>query len=125
MTNTVGLSAMPPASRVRQATAAVQKLDSSRAAGVAMQVAERPASFDEIISDPMFRAGYEDYWRGHPSSCDIRWADQEQLAYERGRHFGVYVKQFEEERIPLVRGAMPHPRAKLLLLLAMRDGDVR
>lgn len=90
-----------------------------------MQVAERRATYDEIIADPLFKVGYEDFWRGQPSSCDFRWSDNEQLAYERGRHFGVYVKQFEEERIPLVRGYLVHPRAKLLLMLAMRDGDVR
>jgi hypothetical protein len=89
-----------------------------------MQTAERVATYDEIIADPLFRAGYEEIFNGLQSAADIRWNDQEQLAYERGRQFGVYVRHVEEERVPLVRGYLAHPRAKLLLMFAMRDGDV-
>lgn len=89
-----------------------------------MQNAERAATYDEIIADPLFRRGYDDYFEGRGGSADFCWSDEEQLAYERGRHFGVYVKHVEEERVPLSRGGLPHPRAKLLLLMAMCDGDV-
>lgn len=89
-----------------------------------VQAVERRATYDEVIADPLFRAGYAEVWDGQQPAVDIRWSDAEQLAYERGRQFGVVVKQQEGERVPLVRGYLAHPRAKILLMMAMRDGDV-
>lgn len=88
------------------------------------QTAERQASYDEIIADPLFKEGYAEIWNGLEAASDIRWSDAEAEAYERGRQFGIYVKLQEEEKIPLVRGYLAHPRAKLLLMMAMREGDV-
>lgn len=87
--------------------------------------ATRTASYDEIIADPAFKRGYHEIFDGRECCVDVRWGDEEALAYERGRHFGIWVKHQEGQKVPLVRGYLAHPRAKLLLLLAMRDGDVR
>jgi hypothetical protein len=84
----------------------------------------RAASYDEIIADPLFKAGYAEVWDGIDPAADLGWSDAEQLAYERGRQFGVVVRQQEGSRVPLVRGYLAHPRAKILLMMAMRDGDV-
>jgi len=89
-----------------------------------VQAVERSASYDEVIADPLFRAGYAEVWDGIDPAIDLGWSDAEQLAYERGRQFGVVVRQQEGERVPLAKGALPHPRAKILLMMAMRDGDV-
>lgn len=88
------------------------------------QANTRCASYDEIIADPLFRAGYAEIWEGAERSCDARWSITEDLAYERGRQFGVYVRMQGEGQVPLMRGHLPHSRAKLLLMFAMKDGDV-
>jgi len=88
------------------------------------QAATRAASWSEIISCPLFRAGYEEIWRGEGCSIDIRWSDEEQHSYERGRQFGIYVLTEEKRHVPLQKGSMPHPRATTLLMMAMHSGDV-
>ncbi|MEN6306022.1 MAG: hypothetical protein ABFD96_25075 [Armatimonadia bacterium] len=88
------------------------------------QAALRQASWDEILACPLFREGYDDVWRGDGPAVDLRWSDEEQLSYERGRQFGVYILTEERARVPLMKGALPSPRAKLLLMIAMRSGDV-
>lgn len=89
-----------------------------------MQHAVRAASYDEIIADPLFKAGYNEVFNGQEQAADIRWSDDEQLAYERGRQFGQVVRRDEGCFLPLTRGFLAHPRAKLLLMLAMRGGEV-
>ncbi len=89
-----------------------------------VQAAVRQASWDEILACPIFRTGYEQIWRGDASRVDRSWGDDEQLSYERGRQFGLYVLTEEEQRIPLMKGALPSSRAKLLLMMAFRSGDV-
>ena len=71
------------------------------------QAQERTASWDEIICCPLFRR------------------DPEQLSYERGRQFGVYVLTEERQRVPLMKGVFASPRAKILLMMAMREGALR
>lgn len=88
------------------------------------QAATRSASWSEIVSCPLFRIGYEEVWRGEGSAVDIRWSDEEQLSYERGRQFGMYVLTEEKKHVPLHKGSMPHPRATTLLMMAMHSGDV-
>lgn len=89
-----------------------------------VQAATRQASYAEILADPVFREGYEEIWRGEATSIDIRWTDEEQLAYERGRQFGIYVLTSEGTRVPLTKGSLAHPRAQTLLIMAFRGGDV-
>lgn len=82
------------------------------------------ASYDEIIADPKFKEGYWEIWDGLLAALDIRWSEAEQRAYERGRQFGTVVMGLDEGRVPLTRGYLAHPRAKLLLVMAMRSGEV-
>lgn len=89
-----------------------------------VQAAVRQASYDEIISCPAFRSGYDHAWRGSEPRLDRRWGDDEQLSYERGRQFGIYVKAEYGEHVTLSKGGLPHSRAKLLLMMAFRSGDV-
>lgn len=80
--------------------------------------------YETIIADPLFKAGYGEIFRGEDAAVDIRWSEAEQAAYGRGRQFGAYVMDMGEGRVPLMRGVLAHPRARLLLMMAMRDGDV-
>lgn len=89
-----------------------------------VQAAVRQASYDEIVSCPVFRAGYDHLWRGSAPRVDRSWGCDEQLSYERGRQFGIYVRSEEGRHISLMSGAFPSPRAKLLLMMAFRSGDV-
>lgn len=89
-----------------------------------MQTDTRGATWDEIIGCPLFRAGYEEIWRCQESAVDVRWSDAEQLSYERGRQFGVYVMTEERQRVALTKGGLVHPRAKLLLMMAQREKAV-
>lgn len=89
------------------------------------QAQSRPASYDEIIADPLFKCGYNEIFDGAGHAVDRRWTDSEQLAYERGRAFGTVVLMQGEGRVPLSRGYLAHPRARHLLMMAMIDGDVR
>lgn len=89
-----------------------------------VQAAMRSANYDEIISCPVFRSGYDHAWRGSSPRVDRSWGDEEHLSYERGRQFGIYVKSEEGQHISLMRGALPSSRAKLLLMMAFRSGDV-
>ncbi len=84
----------------------------------------RAASFEEIIADPLFKKGYGDGFEGREWCRDVRWDDAERLAYERGRQFGVVVAGLGEGKVPLVRGFTAHPRARLLLSMAMQSGEV-
>ena len=88
------------------------------------QAAQRRADYDEIIADPLFKLGYAHIFDDIEPVFDVNWADGEQEAYARGRQFGVVVKTAGEGYLPLMRGGLAHPRAKLLLMLAMRAGDV-
>lgn len=88
------------------------------------QALTRAASYEEIIADPLFKAGYHEVFDGLAAAADIRWSDAEQLAYERGRQFGEVIARDEGARLPLTRGYLAHPRAKHLLMMAMIDGDV-
>jgi hypothetical protein len=88
------------------------------------QAATRQASYSEIISCPLFRDGYEQIWRAEENRTDSRWSDAEQLSYERGRQFGIYVMTEEERHVPLMKGGLCHPRASLLLIMAFRSGAV-
>lgn len=88
------------------------------------QASMRPASYDEILANPLFKRGYHQVWDGQENAIDARWSDDEQLAYERGRHFAWVLKREGEEKCPLSRGYLAHPRAKLLLMMAMIDEDV-
>jgi len=88
------------------------------------QAATRRAGYAEIISCPLFRQGYEEIWRAKEHCIDCRWRDEESLSYERGRQFGIYVLTEEQQRVPLMKGALAHSRAELLLMMAFRSGDV-
>ena len=88
------------------------------------QALSRKASYDEIIADPLFKQGYHEVFDGQESAIDTRWSDLECEAYERGRAFGVVVRHEGEGRLPLTKGYLAHPRAKLLLMMAMKDGCV-
>lgn len=88
------------------------------------QAAVRQASYSEILADPLFRTGYEEIWRAEGHAVDLGWSDEEKLAYERGRQFGIYVLTSEQQRVPLNKGALPHPRAVTMLIMAFRTGDV-
>jgi hypothetical protein len=89
------------------------------------QASVRAASYDEITADPLFKRGYHEIFAAARNAVDRSWSDAEQQAYERGRQFGTVVLMQGEGRVPLTRGYLAHPRAKLLLMMAMRDGDVR
>jgi len=89
-----------------------------------VQAATRTADYQEIVACPIFRMAYDEIWRGEGSSVDRRWSDAEQLSYERGRQFGIYVLTEEKQRVPLMKGPLCHPRASLLLMMAFRSGDV-
>lgn len=89
------------------------------------QVQERTASWDEIICCPLFRRGYDEVWRSEPFAVERSWDDPEQLSYERGRQFGVYVLTEERQRVPLMKGVFASPRAKILLMMAIREGALR
>lgn len=84
----------------------------------------RPASYDEVIANPLFREGYAEIWLGLEQAIDIRWTPEDQEAYERGRAFGLYVREADGGRVPLTRGFLPHPRARHLLMMAFIDGAV-
>ncbi|MBS3927699.1 MAG: hypothetical protein KGZ55_09955 [Sphingomonadaceae bacterium] len=84
----------------------------------------RAASYEEIIADPLFKRGYDDIFHAREPARQLGWDDKEQLAYERGRQFGVVVAGLGEGRVPLVRGFQAHPRARLLLTLAMQSREV-
>lgn len=88
------------------------------------QAATGQSSYTEIISCPLFREGYEQVWRAHVHAVDRRWSDAEQLSYERGRQFGIYVLTEEQRHVPLTKGGMCNPRASLLLMMAFRSEDV-
>jgi hypothetical protein len=88
------------------------------------QAATRQSTYSEILACPVFREGYEEIWRAEATAIDVRWSDEEQLSYERGRQFGLYVLTSESQRVPLQKGSMPHPRAVVLLMMAFRGGDV-
>lgn len=88
------------------------------------QAATRQASYTEIVSCPLFRAGYDQVWRAEAHRTDFRWTDAERLSYERGRQFGIYVLTEEQRHVPLMKGGICHPRASLLLMMAFRSGDV-
>lgn len=90
-----------------------------------LQTVVRQAGYDEIISCPAFRKGYDHVWRGTPSRLDRGWTGAEHRSYERGRQFGAYVKSEEGRHVSLMKGALPSPGAKLLLMMAIRSGDVR
>jgi hypothetical protein len=86
----------------------------------------RTVTFSDMVADPLFRTGYEEIWRGEDHAVDIRWSDNEQLAYERGRHFGLYVKGEDGRRVPLIgRSGGLNPRAQVLIVAAFRDGALR
>jgi len=87
--------------------------------------AVRQAGYDDIISCPAFRKGYDHVWRGSPPRLDRGWTGAEHRSYERGRQFGAYVKLEERRHVSLMKGALPCPRAKLLLMMAIRSGDVQ
>lgn len=88
------------------------------------QATTREASYEEIIADPLFKAGYDEIFQGLEPAVDIRWSDEECWAYERGRQFGLVVRDSEGRRLPLLSGALIHPRAKLLLMMAMLKREV-
>ena len=88
------------------------------------QAATRQSTYSEIISCPIFRAGYDAVWHSKPPHIDRGWGDDEQLSYERGRRFAIYVLTEERLRVPLSKGAIPHPRAVVLLMMAFCSGDV-
>ncbi len=87
-------------------------------------LAIRPAMASELLGDPLFKAGYGEVWNGHEPGFDRRWMPAEQEAYERGRLFAHWVRDYEGRHIPLARGYLAHPRAVLLLTLAMKYGEI-
>jgi hypothetical protein len=89
-----------------------------------VQAAVRQSSYSEIISCPLFRKGYEEIWRAQRHRIDRSWLDGEQLSYERGRQFGLFVLTEEQRHVPLMKGGVVSPRASLLLLMAFRSGNV-
>ena len=71
--------------------------------------------------------GTELFMRGlYDGAGDARWAWSD--ARKRGElldgDMRYLVAREGEGRLPLTRGFLPHPRAKLLLMLAFRDGDI-
>ena len=90
-----------------------------------MQTDTRKASVNEVIRDPLFRRGYEEIWTCAEHAVDLRWDDQEQLAYERGRQFGIYVMTEEKRYVPLIKGGAISPRAQVLLVTAYYERAIR
>ena len=80
--------------------------------------------YDQLIADPLFKAGYREIFDGVDGAVDVRSSEEETLAYVRGRDFGSFVRTYEGCHVPLSRGALAHPRAKHLLVLAMAGGEV-
>lgn len=79
---------------------------------------------DQVMSDPLFRCGYFEIFDGRESSIHLRWSEAERLAYGRGRQFGTLVLNLEDGRLPLMRGGMLNPRARGLLQMAFKTGEV-
>lgn len=89
-----------------------------------MQVETQTTSVELIIANPLFKQGYEHGWSGEEPMNDRNWMPHEQEAYERGRQFAVWLIGEGEQRVPLSRGYLVHPRAEVLLMRAMYVGDV-
>jgi hypothetical protein len=82
----------------------------------------RKTDLDVVISDPLFAKGYDEVWRGREAGHDRNWEPEERRAYDRGRQFAIYVRDYDEgTRVPLRKASMAHPRARLLLMIAMKD----
>ena len=79
----------------------------------------------DIIADPCFKLGYADLWAGREWTAQRSWDDQEQEAYERGRHFAAWLIEQGEEQIPLTKGYLANPRAETKLMLAFHEGALR
>lgn len=86
------------------------------------RTATRPVSFTELVHDPLFSVGYEEIWRGDAIAFDRKWLVAERSSYLRGRLFGVFVKNFDGCRVPLVAAGNIHHRTLVLLSLAGRLG---
>lgn len=91
---------------------------------MAHAAAKREGS-SEIISCPVFRAGYDHECRGRAPRIDSSWSNAERISYERGRQFGAYVIAEEGRHIPLTLGGLPNSRANVLLMVAFRSGDIQ
>jgi hypothetical protein len=78
----------------------------------------------DIIANPLFKRGYAHGWTGEEPTSDRNWMPDEQRAYERGRMFASWLQGEGEDRVPLTRGFLAHPRAETLLLRALHVGDV-
>ncbi len=90
-----------------------------------MQAPTRETSFEMIISNPLFKRGYEHGWSGEEPMNDRGWMPHEEEAYERGRQFAAWLIGEREQRVALTRGYLVHPRAETLLMRAMHLGEVR
>ncbi len=78
----------------------------------------------EIISNPLFKKGYEHFWSGEEPVNDTGWFPNECEAYSRGRMFAAWLAGEGEGKVPLTRGYLAHPRAETLLLRAMHAQEV-
>lgn len=81
--------------------------------------------YARIISDPIFRLGYDEIWLEAESAIDVAWGDAERLSYARGRQFGAVIKGLDVGKLPLLRGGVVYARTETFLIRAMRTGDVR
>ena len=69
----------------------------------------------DLISDPLFRMGYDDSWSGRDADVQRHWDTGERSIYHLGYDFACDLQDMGEPRIPLSRGGLPNSEAVALL----------
>lgn len=81
-------------------------------------------SASQLISDPLFRAGYDDAWAGRDATVEAHWEAAERSTYHRGYDFACELQNAGEPRMALARGGLPNSEAVALLVRSLSSAGV-
>lgn len=82
-----------------------------------------PLSASTLISDPLFRLGYDDGWQGRDCDVQAHWEQAERQSYLHGYEFALALQDSNQPRLVLARGGLPNSEAAAALTLVLARGN--
>lgn len=75
-----------------------------------------------LLTDPLFREGYDAAWAGRDCDVQAHWEQSERLSCRQGYDFALSLQDGGQPRMTLSRGGLPNSEAVAALLLTLSRG---
>ena len=78
-----------------------------------------------LLTDPLFREGYDAAWAGRDCDVQSHWEQGERQSYRQGYDFALSLQDSQQPRMTLSRGGLPNSEAVAALSLTLSLSSAR